>query len=48
MSVVFDFNASHNDVAPPSPTMLSVDEKRKGKEWIVDECLLCVLSSLFR
>ena len=25
MSVVFDFNASHNDVAPVSPMLLSVD-----------------------
>ena len=31
MSVVFDFNASLNDVAPLSPILLTVDMKRKGK-----------------
>ena len=31
MSVVFDFNASLNDVAPASPNLFSVDWKRKGK-----------------
>ena len=29
MSVVFDFNASLNDVVPESPMLLSVVEKRK-------------------
>ena len=29
VSVVFDFNASLNDVAPVSPMSLSVDEKRR-------------------
>ena len=29
MSVVFDFNASLNDVAPLSPILLPVDVKRK-------------------
>ena len=50
MSVVFDFNASLNDVAPVSLILLSVYEG-KGKEWIVNVCLLCVfflLSSLHR
>ena len=28
VSVVFDFSASHNDVAPVSPTLLSVDVMR--------------------
>ena len=32
VSVVFDFNASLNDVAPVSPMLLSVDVKRKMKE----------------
>ena len=41
MSVVFDFNASLNDVAPVSPKLLSVDERKK-EELIVDGCLLCV------
>ena len=31
MSVVFDFNASLNDVAFVSPMLLAVDEKRKEK-----------------
>ena len=31
VSVVFDFNDSLNDVAPASPILLSVDEKRKEK-----------------
>ena len=31
MSVVFDFNASLNDVAPVSPILLSVDVTRKEK-----------------
>ena len=33
VSVVFDFNASLNDVAPVSPMLLSIDVKRKGKEF---------------
>ena len=45
VSVVFDFNALINDVAPVSPISLSVDMKRKGKEWIVDGCLWCVFFS---
>ena len=43
-SVVFDFNASLNDVAPVSPILLSVDLMRMEKEWIVDGCHLCVVS----
>ena len=31
VSVVFDFNASLNDVAPVAPILLPVDLKRKGK-----------------
>ena len=40
-SVLFDFNASLNDVAPVSPMLLSVGFYEKGKEWIVYECHLC-------
>ena len=46
MSVVFDFNASLNDIAPMSPILLSVCVKRKGKEWVVDGCLLIYRLSL--
>ena len=42
VSVMFDFNDSLNDVAPLSPILLPVVEKRKEKKWIVDGCLLCV------
>ena len=42
VSVVFDSSASLNDVAPLSPILFPVDYKIKGKEWIVDGCLLCV------
>ena len=42
VSVVFDFSASLNDVAPVSPIPFPIDTKGKGKEWFVDECLLCV------
>ena len=31
VSVVFDFSASLNDVAPVSPMLLAVDAKRKEK-----------------
>ena len=31
VSVVFDLSTSFNDVAPASPMLLSVDEKRKEK-----------------
>ena len=47
VSVVFDFNASLNDVAPLSPMSLSVDLNENGKEWIVDGCHLCVFSFVF-
>ena len=42
VSVVFDFNASLNDVAPVSPIKFPVDLMRMEKEWIVDGCHLCV------
>ena len=45
VSVVFNFNASLNDVAPVSPMSLSVNfVKKKRKEWIVDRCYLCDVS----
>ena len=43
VSVVFDFNASLNDVAPVSPISLSIDLMRIGKERIVDGCHLRVI-----
>ena len=43
MSVVFDFNATLNDVAPLSPTFMPVDFYENEKEWIVDECHLYVV-----
>ena len=50
MSVVFDFNASLNDVAPVSPMLLSVDlivMKKKGGVLFMDAiCVLFLLSSL--
>ena len=42
MSVVFDFNASLNDVAPVSPILLSVDWMRMEKEWLLIYAI-CVL-----
>ena len=47
MSVVFDFNASLNDVAPVSPMLLPVDSMKIEKEWIVYGCHLCVVSFVF-
>ena len=35
VSVVFDFNASLNDVAPVSPILFPVDLMRMEKKWIV-------------
>ena len=46
VSVVFDFNASLNDVAPLSPMLFPVDLMRM-EEWIVDGCHLCVVSFVF-
>ena len=47
VSVVFDFNASLNDVAPTSPTLLPVDLMRMEKgELLMDViCVLLLLSS---
>ena len=43
VSVVFDFNASLNDVAPVSPILLSVDLKRKEKSELLMD-VFCVSS----
>ena len=44
-SVVFDFNASLNDVVPVSLMPLSVDAKESECEWLVDVfCVLFLLS----
>ena len=46
MSVVFDFNALLNDVAPVSPILLSVDVRRMEKgELLMD--VFCVSSFVF-
>ena len=42
VSVVFDFNDSHNADAPIPSILLSVDEKRKKKKRMADGRLLCV------
>ena len=42
MSVVFDFNASLNDVAPLSPISLSDVKKKKKGELLMD--VFCVSS----
>ena len=47
VSVVFDFSAFINDVAPVSLISLSVDLMRMEKELIVDGCHLCVVSFVF-
>ena len=46
MSVVFDFNASLNDIAPVYLIQLPVDLMRIEKN-IVDGCNLCVVSFVF-
>ena len=50
MSVVFDFNASLNDVAPVSPILLSVDLMRMEKSGLLMDaiCVLFLLSSQLR
>ena len=44
MSVVFDFNASLNDVAPVSPMSLSVEFNENEKLWFVDRFYSCIVS----
>ena len=48
MSVVFDFSASLNDVAPVSPILLSVDLIRMEKSGLLMNaiCVLFLLCSL--
>ena len=49
MSVVFDFNASLNDVAPVSPILLPVGVVRKEKsELLMDVFCVFSLSSQFK
>ena len=43
MSVVFDFNASFNDVAPVSPMLFPVDVKRNEKSGLLMDAI-CVFS----
>ena len=46
VSVVFDFNASLNDVAPVSPMLLSVDLMRMKKSGLLVGAI-CVVSFVF-
>ncbi len=46
VSVVFDFNASHNDFAPVSPISLAVDVMRMEKSELLMD-VLCVSSFVF-
>ena len=46
MSVVFDFSASLNDVAPVSPMSFPVDVNRKGKSELFMDVFLCVFFPL--
>ena len=47
MSVVFDFNDSLNDVAPLSPILLSVDEKRKERSDLLMDVFKTLLPFVF-
>ena len=47
VSVVFDFNASHNDVVVPVPQLLLPFDLLKMEEWIVDGYHLYVVSFVF-
>ena len=48
LSVVFDFSASLNDVAPVSPMLLPVGVKRKEEsELLMDVFCVCLLSFVF-
>ena len=46
VSVVFDFNASLNDVAPVSPMLLSVDLMKMEKSGLLID-IICVLFLFF-
>ena len=43
MSVVFDFNASLNDIVPVSPISLPVVVNRKEKSELLMDVFLCLL-----
>ena len=43
VSVVFDFNASLNDIAPASPMSLPIDDKRKEQSELLMD-VFCVSS----
>ena len=45
VSVVFDFNASLNDVNPASPMLLSVDLLLTEKRLFFDGCYLLIIHS---
>ena len=47
MSVVFDFNASLNDVTPVSPMSLAVDVMRIEKSELLMDVFVCLLSFVF-
>ena len=46
VSIVFDFNASHNDVAPASPMLLSVVLMKMEKNGLLIDAI-CVLFLFF-
>ena len=50
MSVVFDFSASLNDVAPVSPNLFSVDLMKTERSGLLMDvvCMLILLSSPYR
>ena len=47
VSVVFDFNASLNDVTPVSPMSLAVDVMRIEKSELLMDVFVCLLSFVF-
>ena len=48
MSVVFDFSASLNDVAPVCPILFPVNVRRKEKsDLLMDIFCVCLLSFVF-
>ena len=47
VSVVFDFNASLNDVAPVSPISLPVDAMRMEKSELLMDVFLCLVFFIF-
>ena len=47
VSVVFDFNASLNDVAPVFPILLPVGVLRTEKSELLTDVFVCLLSFVF-